>query len=105
MKQRLHIFQLIAALVLCTITCDLAYSAVNTTLETDSVFLYESESEESSEDLVPQLVPQLALHTILLFKVPEAELVSLTFLSPDRVNFSPHGWTVPIFIDDCVYRL
>lgn len=104
-KQQVYIFRLIAALVLCTITCDLGYSAFNAKLQKDPVFLCESESGESSEEVVPQSVPQFEIPIILLSHVPESDRTVQVLEPSGKADFSPHGWTVPIFIDHCVYRL
>lgn len=84
----------------------MAYSAVHARKIENDFFLFDSGSEESSKDVGFHFLPQLKT-----VKLSSSNLSGRGFFAESLkpiswcANLNPHGWSVPIFMDDCIYRI
>jgi hypothetical protein len=104
-NSKLKIFRIIAVLVLCITTCDVVYSAVSDNSGLQNTFLCKSEMEDSSEDIFEDIIPEWEPTISLLLKSEEENTHPSVIRPLQKANITPHGLSVPVFLDDCVFRL
>lgn len=98
--------RILLLIVITIVVGDLNYTAAQDAHNESNCFLIEVESECDTDGTILNLVPELPviLIAVTFNDKPEHE----TALASEQyapANQSPHGWHVPIFVDDCVYRL
>jgi len=69
------------------------------------IFMLDSKFEDDILVNYAHLVPA-RLAVVILTSVDSSFFPNLSEHRPFQLaNISPHGWNIPIYLDDCVYRI
>lgn len=92
--------------MICILISDLNYTAAQDEHNESNSFLIEVSAEKEIDDAVITQVLEFTEFVIALLNKDEQLSWEIHF-PPNSAqnNRTPHGWSVPIFIDDCVFRL
>lgn len=91
-------------LMISIIVSDFSYTAVQYTHNENTSFIIETDTASSSDNLAEQVVPAFREFFIALFcgQNPGSDDCSGKLIT---ANLSPHGWCVPIYLDDRTFLI